>query len=466
MARKLFRRIFGKPGAMPLEGSHRRAEPIRIEDQQPELFREPTHLAQAEPSPASEAEPAVERDLASYVSAALALREERRFDDAEKLLVEAVERFPTEPRPQIELAVISHARRDWAEAVDRWEIVRGEFPNEPLSYTLAAAALREAGRFAEAEALAATARERFPSDLLAGLEYARAVEHRDPTAARGCWQELRDRFSERIEGYAGLAAVLRRLGRLEEADAVLGEAVEKFPEARQLAFEFARIAEARRDWPRALERWSRVREAFPDEVWGHIGSAIALRELRRTEEAEPILAEAIERFPAEPRLQLDWALLAHHRGDWRETASRWAKVRARFPDQTIAIWHGAAALSRLQQYDEAEALLADGRERFPKDIGIAIESAWLRTHRRDWAEALRRWQSVRDNFPENPRGYTGTAMVQRELGWLGEAETTLAEAIARFPQDLAARIDYARLAETRRDRAEALRRCGDAERVP
>jgi hypothetical protein len=30
-----------------------------------------------------------------------------------------------------------------------------------------------------------------------------------------------------------------------------------------LALEFARIAEARRDWPRALERWSAVRAHFP-----------------------------------------------------------------------------------------------------------------------------------------------------------------------------------------------------------
>jgi tetratricopeptide (TPR) repeat protein len=222
---------------------------------------------------------------------------------------------------------VSHARRDWPEAVQRWEIVRGEFPNEPLSYTLATAALREAGRLDEAGALAASAREHFPDDFLALLEYARAAERRDHAQGLEGWQELRDRFPDRIEGYAGLAAALRKLGRLDEAEAALGESVAKFPESRQLALEFARIAEARRDWAAALDRWSAIRNAFPDEVWGYIGRAAALRELQRTEEAESILAEAVKRFPAEPRLHMDRALLAHHRGDWQETAARfWRAV--------------------------------------------------------------------------------------------------------------------------------------------
>ncbi|HEX6443196.1 MAG TPA: tetratricopeptide repeat protein, partial [Stellaceae bacterium] len=448
--------MFRKPGAERREGSH--AAPTRTADQQPELFAEPSSVATAAPPPGSEAEPDPERDLPSYLGSAVGLRNAGRFEEAERLLVEAIERFPTEPRPQIELAVVSHARRDWPEAVQRWEIVRGEFPNEPLSYSLAAAALREAGRFDEAEALAESARERFPGDFIALLEYARAAERRDPARGLEGWQELRDRCPERSEGYAGLAAAFRALGRLDEADAVLAESVERFPESRHLALDFARIAEARRDWPRALERWSAVRDAFPDEGWGHVGSAVALRELRQPEAAESVLTEAVERFPAEPRLHIDRALLAHHRGDWHEAEARWAEVRARLPDQTIAIWHGAAALTRLQKYEEAEALLAEGRERFPNDLGIAMENASLATHRREWAEALRRWQSVRDEFPDNPRGYTGTAMVQRELGWLSEAEATLAEAAERFPRDLPAQIDYARLAEIRRERAEALRR--------
>ena len=456
MAKKLFRRMFRRPGAEPLEGSG--AALTRTADQQPKLFAEPSDAATAAPSPGSEAAPAPERDLPSYISSAVGLRNAGRFDDAEKLLVEAVERFPTEPRPQIELAVVSHVRRDWPEAVQRWAIIRDAFPNEPLSYTLAAAALREAGRFDEAEALGGSARERFPDDFLALLEYTRATERRDPARGLEGLQELRDRFPDRIEGHAGLAAVFRKLGRIDEADAVLTESVERFPESRHLALEFARTAEARRDWARALERWSAVRDAFPDEVWGHVGSAVALRELRRTEQAESVLTGAVARFPAEPRLHIDRAVLAHHRGDWQEAAARWAEVRERFPDQAIANSQGAAALTRLQKYEEADALLAEGRKRFPDDLGVAMESAWLMTHQRDWARALRCWQSVRDKFSDNPRGYTGTALVQRELGWLDEAEGTLAEAIERFPRDLPAQSDFARLAEARRDQAEALRR--------
>jgi hypothetical protein len=63
MAKKLFRRIFRKPGAEPLERSYPAGELARAADQQPELFGQPSHLAMAPPSPPNEAEPAPERDL-------------------------------------------------------------------------------------------------------------------------------------------------------------------------------------------------------------------------------------------------------------------------------------------------------------------------------------------------------------------------------------------------------------------
>src|SRR3954471_22091423 len=57
---------------------------------------------------------------------------------------------------------------------------------------------------------------------------------------------------------------------------------------------------------------------------------------------------------------------------------------------------GCASLNR---YDEAETLVDAGRKRFPDDLGITCESAWLATHRRAWAEALRRWGLVLKQFP-------------------------------------------------------------------
>src|SRR5438067_4514030 len=155
MAKQLFRKIFRNLGS-----GTKAAVPVPAADQ-PQLFDQPASVTTQAPQPVAEAAQSPERGMAERLKSALALRDAGRLDEAEASLVEIVEQFPTEPRPQIELAAISHFRRDWTEAAQRWEIVRGEFPDEPLAYTLAAAALREAGRLDEAERLATTAHERF-----------------------------------------------------------------------------------------------------------------------------------------------------------------------------------------------------------------------------------------------------------------------------------------------------------------
>src|SRR4051812_43394503 len=193
-------------------------------------------------------------------------------------------------------------------------------------------------------------------------------------------------------------------------------------------------------------------------VGEYASEAVQLRESGRLEQAEALLSEAIERFAAEPRPRVEWALLAHAHHDWPEAVRRWELVRAKFPNEAAAYAFGAAGLRELDQYEEAETLLDAGRERFPDNLGIACEHAWLATHSRAWAKALRRWELVRKQFPDRAIGYTGVASVQRELRWFNEAEATLTDAIERFPTEAAPCIDYARLAEMREHWAEAAAR--------
>src|SRR3954452_9968497 len=77
----------------------------------------------------------------------------------------------------------------------------------------------------------------------------------------------------------------------------------------------------------------------------------------------------------------------------------------------------AVTLRETDRFEEAEALLAEALERFPDDLGIAIESARSQTHRQNWAEALRRWKLVRTRFPDQSAGDLGAAVIYRELLW-------------------------------------------------
>ena len=59
---------------------------------------------------------------------ALALRGMGRLDDAETLLRSAIRRFPDEPEPLFDFARLAEARHDWEEAVGRWRVAQGRFP--------------------------------------------------------------------------------------------------------------------------------------------------------------------------------------------------------------------------------------------------------------------------------------------------------------------------------------------------
>ena len=102
------------------------------------------------------------RNTEAYIGLAVALREQQRFDKAEALFAGAMEAFPDEPpRAILKYAALAHHRRDWAEAAQRWEVVRTRFPDRADGFRRGAAALACTRRHAEAEALELDANRRF-----------------------------------------------------------------------------------------------------------------------------------------------------------------------------------------------------------------------------------------------------------------------------------------------------------------
>src|SRR3954453_6231527 len=159
--------------------------------------------------------------------------------------------------------------------------------------------------------------------------------------------------------YLSLAVTLREADRFEEAEALLAEALERFPDDLGIAIESARSQTHRQNWAEALRRWKLVRTRFPDQSAGYLGAAVIYRELLWFNEAEPLLAKAIECFPAEAEPLVECARIAEARGDWSEAARRWETARHRFPDQVVPYEAGAAALRELGRLDQAQAVEAD-----------------------------------------------------------------------------------------------------------
>ena len=239
-------------------------------------------------------------DPTPLAAAAAALLQIGRLDEAESLVAGDLEKFPTNFAMDRGLSVIrgriAHLRRDYPEAIRRWEHVREHFA-EQVGYTGGAHSLQEAGRFVEADALLRIAREKFPDEpgpfvYHAGL----AMAQRDYEEAVRRWEKVRERYPKEPGAYANPAIALRELRQFDEADALLRSGLKQLPDDVRLLNDYATLAQSLKDWAEANRRWAEVRRCAPESHVGYINGAKALREMRELEEAHRLLLEPTTSF--------------------------------------------------------------------------------------------------------------------------------------------------------------------------
>jgi Flp pilus assembly protein TadD len=168
----------------------------------------------------------------------------------------------------------------------------------------------------------------------------------------------------RTRYYVRTAQSLCAAARLDEAEVLLAKAAKRFPNDRNVLIGLASITRDRGNHALALQRWEEVGRLFPDHPEWVLGVSSALLNLNRAEEAERILAEATRCFPEDPN---------------------------------IAVERGIS-LYELWRFADAEKVLAIAVLQRPNHKKAAKYFASLATHRRDWSEALKRWQAAREKF--------------------------------------------------------------------
>jgi tetratricopeptide (TPR) repeat protein len=311
----------------------------------------------------------------------------------------------------------------------------------------------------DAVASIGTAIQELPEDPSAILEAARAKRRQEgPAAALVEFANLR-RVAPGLEaGWREAAQCLRELGRLDDAEALLADAVERFPSGLGCLHDLARIFEVRRDWPEAERCWRAFLVLNDGPWWAHTALAAALKEQGRWTEAEQVLRIGQETVPNETGPYVEYARLAEARNDWAVALPRWEQIRVQFPDALVGFAGLARALRQLDRVEEAHSVLVEAQGRFPGDIGLLNDLGRLAERRRDWLEAERCWRAFLA-LNDNPWwAHTSLAAALREQERWTEAETVLLAAQERLPNESAVFVEYARLAEARDDWAAALAR--------
>jgi tetratricopeptide (TPR) repeat protein len=301
-----------------------------------------------------------ERQWWAFTSLATTLREQGREDEAEAVLRSAATRFPDETQPFHDLARLAEARRRWAEAEEHWQRYLALDDSHWWAHTALAEALGNQRYWEKANSVLATAQGLFP-DQYRGLTILRAENaeaHQDWPTALQLWTEVQARFPDEWSGWRGQARMLRTLGRLDEAEAILQSAALRFPNETDVWLHLARLTESRQQWAQEEEHWRRLLAANDRLSWVYLSLVGKLQMRASWDEAEAILTACQKRFPDEYDVfSIRLALIAQARGDWSKALQCWEEFEEQFPRDWIARAGRIRTLRKLGRINEAVQLI-------------------------------------------------------------------------------------------------------------
>jgi tetratricopeptide (TPR) repeat protein len=176
------------------------------------------------------------------------------------------------------------------------------------------------------------------------------------------------------------------------------------------------------------------------------------REQRSTVKELKALRRADERVLQGDALNpLYLATLALDRGELATAAARWEVARERMPNFIYESEYSLPILLALKRYDEAEALMREGKLRRPRDPRWLMGIAEISEHKGDFAEAAQRWRAARAGGNLSNIPWIRESVCLRALGRLDEAEQACRALLRRVPHDLAAMAECAKISDERKD---------------
>lgn len=349
--------------------------------------------------------------------------------------------------------------RNWDEAAVLYEAIRTGASGHEAAWLGSARALREQRRYDELDSILTEARDRFPGSFAIATEYSAASVHRrDAEEAIRRARAVREAFPDQAAAHSDLCAALNLFRRFEDADRLTTRLIGQFPSSLPIHIEHARAAEGIRDWSQVYDRWQLVDNRFPERVISRVGMALALREQRRFDEADALLAKAIDAFPGNRQLLEAAALVAQVRRDWLAAAARWEAVLDQAPDNAAALLGRALAFREAKQFVDAEKSLLSALERLPSSVPLLSERARLATAQGDQDRAIKLWQMVREQSPASPRSLVEIASIMLQQKRFNDAEALLEPELGRFAHSSEVGIAYAQIPSRQRAWPEAAQR--------
>jgi tetratricopeptide (TPR) repeat protein len=382
-----------------------------------------------------------------------------RFDEAEAVFQQLIEKYPNQPQGYSAYATVAHHLADWELALKRWLEAIVKFPENINFQVTKGNVLINLSRFDEAEAVFQQLIEKSPNQPQGYDGYARVTHSlADWELALKRWSEAIVKFPENIGFQVQKGNVLINLSRFDEAEAVFQQLIEKSPNQPQGYDGYARVAQSLRDWDLALERWEEAVSQLPYNINFQVQKGNALIKLSQFDEAEAVFKEMMERYPRNYHGYDGYGRVANTLPDWELALERWEDAIAKLPHYFNFYLQKGDVLANLFRYEEAETWWKKVIAKYPHRHEGLSRSAALARRLGNREFAWQRFEQIIEKFPWHLPAYCEAAKESIAMGRFAEAEEKFLLALQRNPNHLTVLLQAGILASQQGSRELALER--------
>jgi tetratricopeptide (TPR) repeat protein len=326
------------------------------------------------------------------------------------------------------LAQMGIDQKEYAVAADWWWLMRLAFPEMMQGFVNGASALGEAGRFDDARQLLNEAEFRFPEIPAVTIARAR-LETRagaDQEAER-YWQKTLSLPAPPWWVFTELATALTRVGRLDEADAVLAQGCRQEDGKNiQVDLQAMGLALNRRDWPLLVQRFTAVGDRFSDGELLDVSFDDLLGPLRVAEPkwfATAMEAPWIDRVTGSEQTDhfrlVNQSRLAQLAGNPAKALGRLVVALRNMPPRVEVYLRAETIMREAEQWPANGALLDEANRRFPMNEDVWIRIGTMKEVRGDWAGAVAFWTEMIATFPPAQQPGWRLALAREKLAEVG-----------------------------------------------
>jgi tetratricopeptide (TPR) repeat protein len=249
-----------------------------------------------------------------------------------------------------------------AEALARFDTALKLAPSSPLTIANDAEAKIALERLEDAKQQLVAARDRFPRSIPILLVLGMVEEHlgnHDPAEAdlRAAITNADPTSSDAVLAYVALSSLQSARGRLTDARATLDAAKKKLPPSSALELAFGSVNELQGDFEGAIAHYRAALAKDPKDVGAHFHLAVALRRIRRFEEASGELDRVAAVDRDYPGLLLERGLLFEDSGDVEKAIDQFKSALAKAPDDPDLQLRVGAAYVAIGRPDDALPML-------------------------------------------------------------------------------------------------------------